>query len=168
MSISVDGDDLIARFDVQLVGRLASDETGVQLTPDAVAAHANVTTAISDALGRFEAAVQSGGKYTITDLESLTATSLAYAKRLICNLAMLALMLRRPGTHTMEREHMMKETESALNALAAGKDVFTLDPQLEAGLLDMHQTTESVRVMRSLIADRLRGHLTTFGEDPPA
>lgn len=168
MSIAVDGDDLIERFDVQLVGRLASDETGVQLHPSAVAAHANVTTAIQDALGRFEAAVQSGGRYTVAELDTLTTTSLAYAKRLICNLAMMALMLRRPGTHTMEREHMMKETEGALNALAAGKDVFTLEPQLESGLLDMHQTTESVRVMRSLIADRLRGHLTTFGEDPPA
>lgn len=168
MSIDVDGGDLIERFDVQLVGRLASDETGVQLHPDTVAAHANVTTAIQDALGRFEAAVQSGGRYTIDELDSLTTTSLAYAKRLICNLAMLALMLRRPGTHTMEREHMMKETEGALSALAAGKDVFTLTSQLEAGLLDMHQTTELVRVQRSLIADRLRGHLTTFGEDPPA
>lgn len=145
-----------------------SDDYENPLPDSAIAAHTNLTTAINDALGRFEAAVQSGGRYSIAELESLTTTSLAYAKKIICMIAMVSLMGRRPGTHNMEREQMLKESEGYLSALAAGKDVFTLTDHLEAGLLDPETTTEAVRLRRVLIADKVRGHLTTYSEDPPA
>lgn len=161
MALSVTGQDLVKRFDYKLIGRLVADDETVLSKTD-VESNAEVATALDDALGRFYAAVQSGARYSVDDLDSLTASSLSYAKRLICNCAILALMARRPGTHTMERESMLKETEGALGALSNGKDVFTLVDHLESGLLDPEKTTESIRIRRSLIADRLRGHLTTY------
>jgi hypothetical protein len=47
----------------------------------------------------------------------------------------------------------------ALDFLSAGKDVFTLEPQLDAGLLEHQEVSESVIINRNLRSEALKGHL---------
>jgi hypothetical protein len=149
----------MSRFDADSIARLASDDRAATLSRADVAVHPNVTTAISDAKGRFLAAVQFGGRYRMEDLNSLTAESLEYAKRIICTLAMAMLMGRRLGSHAEERQRLIQEAQMALDMLSSGKDVFTLEPQLDAGLLEHQEVSESVIVNRNLRSEALKGHL---------
>ena len=134
MSISVTASDLFARFDPDEIGRLAIDDRG-DISRGDIATSANVSVAINSAIGRFEAAVQHGGRYTITQLDALTGRSLDYAKDLICRLAMVRLMERRLGSHKEERDRLLNECQSQLDLLSTGKDVFTIEANLDAGLL---------------------------------
>jgi hypothetical protein len=156
---TITGADLMARFDPDSIARLASDDRAASLSRSDTAVHPNVTTAISDAKGRFLAAVQFGGRYRTTDLDSLTAESLEYAKRIVCTLAMAMLMGRRLGSHAEERQRLIQEAQMALDMLSSGKDVFTLEPQLEAGLLEHQVTSQTVLVTRNLRVDSLKGQL---------
>lgn len=156
---NVTGADLMARFDPDSIARLASDDRAASLSRADVAAHPNVTTAVSDAKGRFLAAVQFGGRYRTADLNNLTAESLEYAKRIVCTLAMAMLMGRRLGSHAEERQRLLQEAQMALDFLSAGKDVFTLEQQLDAGLLEHQEVSETVLINRNLRVEQLKGHL---------
>ena len=156
---NISGADLMSRFDPDSIARLAVDERAAPISRADAAIHPNVTTAISDAKGRFLAAVQFGGRYRQEDLNNLTAESLEYAKRIVCTLAMAMLMGRRLGSHAEERQRLIQEAQMALDFLSAGKDVFTLTAQLDAGLLEHQVTSEATIVTRNLRVDNLRGHL---------
>ncbi len=159
---TITGADLLARFDPDSISRLASDDRAAVLSRADTAVHPNVTTAISDAKGRFMAAVQFGGRYRVADLNLLTTESLEYAKRIVCNLAMAMLMGRRLGSHAEERQRLVQEAQMALDFLSAGKDVFTLEPQLDAGLLEHQETSEAVIINRNLRSEALKGHLFSY------
>lgn len=156
---TISGADLLSRFDPDSIARLASDDRAATLSRADTATHANVLTAISDAKGRFMAAVQFGGRYRATDLDNLTAESLEYAKRIVCTLAMAMLMGRRLGSHGEERQRLVQEAQMALDFLSAGKDVFTLSPHLDAGLLEHQEVEEAVIINRDLRVEHLKGHL---------
>lgn len=156
---NISGADLMSRFDPDSIARLASDDRAAVLSRADTAVHPNVTAALSDAKGRFMAAVQFGGRYRIEDLNNLTAESLEYAKRIVCTLAMAMLMGRRLGSHAEERQRLIQEAQMALDFLSAGKDVFTLTAQLDAGLLEHQEVDEAVIINRDLRVERLKGHL---------
>jgi hypothetical protein len=156
---NISGADLMSRFDPDSIARLASDDRAAVLSRADTAIHPNVTAALSDAKGRFMAAVQFGGRYRADDLNNLTAESLEYAKRIVCTLAMAMLMGRRLGSHAEERQRLIQEAQMALDFLSAGKDVFTLTAQLDAGLLEHQEVDEAVIINRDLRVERLKGHL---------
>jgi hypothetical protein len=156
---NVTGADLMARFDPDSIARLASDDRAASLSRADTASHPNVTAALSDAKGRFMAAIQFGGRYRASDLNNLTAESLEYAKRIVCTLAMAMLMGRRLGSHAEERQRLLQEAQMALDFLSAGKDVFTLEQQLDAGLLEHQETSEAIIINRNLRVEALKGHL---------
>lgn len=160
-SFSVTGTDLMSRFDPDSIARLASDDRAAALSRADTANHVNVTAALNDAKGRFMAAIQFGGRYRTADLNNLTAESLEYAKRIVCTLAMAMLMGRRLGSHAEERQRLVQEAQMALDMLSSGKDVFTLEAQLDAGLLEHEVTSQTVLVTRNLRVDSLKGKLFT-------
>ena len=68
-------------------------------------------------------------------------------------------MGRRLGSHAEERQRLLQEAQMALDFLSAGKDVFTLEQQLDAGLLEHQEVSETVLINRNLRVEQLKGHL---------
>lgn len=155
------GLDLLTFFDANLVGRLV-DDNYADLSNADIASHQVVLSALEAASGRFEAALQFGKRYSVTDLLMLTTNSRNYLTSIVCKLAMVYIMGRRPGNHEREREFLKNEIDIFLDALSNGKEVFTLSPQLDAGLAsvsDNRDIESGVITQRSPMADRLKGKL---------
>lgn len=130
------GDDLIARFDVDLVGDLSTDEREPQSAGD-VPTNSKVLTALEDASGEIDVALLAGGRYSAEQLEGLAGNSLAYLKRITCGLAIALLFQRRP--EAADREHiemLTKEAREAIRLLKGGANVFGLQEHIEAGQVD--------------------------------
>lgn len=155
------GLDLLTYFDAGLVGRLVEDNYA-ELSNADIANHPVVLAALEAASGRFEAALQFGKKYSVQDLLTLTTNSRNYMTSVVCKLAMVHIMGRRPGNHEREREFLKNEIDLFLDALSHGKEVFTLSPQLSAGVVsvsDNRDLDSGVITQRSPMADKLRGRL---------
>ncbi len=90
------GEDLIAFYDARLVGELASDD-GDAVDVDDIPAHEVIVKALSAASGEFTTALRVGGRYTVAQLEALTADDQELMKAIICSLAMARLFRRRPS-----------------------------------------------------------------------
>lgn len=134
MAAYATGDDLIARYDVDLIGDLATDDRET-LDRDLVADHPKVQTALGDASGELEVALLAGGRYSVEQLESLTGNSLNHLKSIVCGLAMAALYRRRP--EAAKREHIEDLTEdarAAIKSLRRGENLFGLTEHIEASV----------------------------------
>src|SRR5262245_47732329 len=129
------GIDLVARHDVNLIGDLATDDRE-ELAAASVPTHVNVLTALDDASGAVEAALQRGGQYSVADLQSLTDNSLALLKRVVCLIAMAFMFERRAGVHQEKAEWYFERAGKYLEDLQKGKNVFNLPLQVEAGMID--------------------------------
>lgn len=158
MAFTVTGEDLVSRYDYRKVGQLASTDQS-SITRESTASNATVTQALSDALGRFLAAMFVGSRYSITDLDGLTDHSLAFAKRLVCDLAMAHLLGLKSGSFVEERRILVEENEKQLKLLQDGRAVFDIDGHVEAGLMEHYQPDSAVIMQRNLRTDYLRGHL---------
>lgn len=131
-----DGDDLVARYDIDLVGDLATDDRE-SLDRDDIPTHPHVLVALDDASGEIDAALKAGGRYTAAQLAGLTGNDLAFLKRIVCGLAIAAMHERRPealDSATVER--LTKRALDAITELRGGKNVFGLEEHFEAGLPD--------------------------------
>ena len=127
------GADLISRYDIDLIGDLATDERVTQDRGD-VATDPHVLTALEDASGEVDAALLSGGRYTAVQLASLTGTSVNYLKAIVCGLAMAALHERRPEAVDEKLiKRLTKRATDAILALRRGDNVFGLQDQVNAG-----------------------------------
>jgi phage gp36-like protein len=130
------GADLIARYDVDLVGDLSTDDRETQ-DRDLVASSPRVTVAIEDASGEVEAALLAGGRFTAIQLAGLTGFARSHLKRIVCGLAMAALYQRRPEAADADMiERLTKDSRDALLALRRGENVFGLPEEIAAGLVD--------------------------------
>lgn len=87
--------DLTTRYDARSIAALASD-TGTPIWTDDIANDMKVLTAIDDAEGNVFGYLMSNGRYTVEQLAALEGSRLAYLKRIICDMAMLHLLQRRP------------------------------------------------------------------------
>lgn len=118
------GSDLIARYDIDVVGQLAWDERE-ELDREVIATHANVLTALEDASGEIDVKLIAGGRYTPAQLSALTGNSLSLLKRITCAIAMSCLFERRPSTAFDElAEKVAKQSRDWLKSLASGDNVF--------------------------------------------
>lgn len=127
------GDDLIARYDIDLIGDLASDDRETQDRND-IADHPHVLTALEDASGEVDAALLAGSRYTAEQLTTLTGASANYLKSIVCGLAMAALHERRPESvdaQTIER--ITQRARDAILSLRRGDNVFGLQEHIDAG-----------------------------------
>jgi phage gp36-like protein len=160
-------DDLAARFDQRVISDLASDagEPVVDITTDT-----NVSTALDDATGAFRAAVQVGGMYSDSDIDDLTGSSLALRKRIVCELAMIYLISRRPEKfgNAETYEAMRKGTEEYLDRLRKGERVFpAVTAAVEAGQASVDGPTAVVYERLNLLPDRTRNFYPSRGTRLP-
>lgn len=149
------GDDLISRYDIDLIGDLASDDRETQDRND-VADHPHVLTALEDASGEVDAALLAGGRYTATQLEGLTDRSLSYLKSIVCGLAMAALHERRPeavDAQTIER--ITQRARDAILSLRRGDNVFGLVEHIDAGRTHLEGPTALELINRNGLPERM-------------
>lgn len=151
------GEDLIDRYDVDLVGDLASDDRET-LDREDVPTHPHVLTALEDASGEVDTALLAGGRYTTDQLAGMTGTSASYLKAIVCGLAMAALHERRPEAVEEARiERLTKRATEAIRAIRRGDNVFGLQEQIEATRLDLNGPSALQLRDRNGLAERMSG-----------
>jgi phage gp36-like protein len=131
MATYVSGSDLRERYDVRAISQLVSD-TSSPIPVSSIDANTNVATALNDAEGEVLAALLAGGRYSTDDLDLLTGTALAYLQRIICDIAMLYLIQRRPKLDTALFERLTQIYETHLKRLQDGKAIFGGNSATEA------------------------------------
>lgn len=130
------GADLVARYDVDIVGALASDDREpadhgfIPLLP-------HVAAALDDASGEIDVALLAGGRYRTDQLAGLTGYSAKHLVRITCAIAMSLLFQRRLSSRYQEEsEQVAKQAREHLNALRAGQNVFGLPAHVDAGNIE--------------------------------
>jgi phage gp36-like protein len=132
MTAYATGSDLIARYDVDLIGDLATDDRET-LDRDLVASSGKVATALADASGEVEVAMMAGGRYTVEQLQNLPGNSSNHLKQIVCGLAMAALYRRRPEAASREMiEDLTRDAREAIRALRRGENVFGIAATIDA------------------------------------
>jgi phage gp36-like protein len=128
-----DGDDMIVRYDVRVLGDLLSD-SGTRVAAASVAAHATLEELLLDASGEVESACCAGGRYGSADLAALSGAGLRFLKRLVCGSAMFALLHRRKPD--MVRADWDKGIDETLERLRKGERIFSTDEAQAAGQME--------------------------------
>lgn len=146
--------DLIARKDSRDLGDLVSDD-GVQVAENELADDAKLGAALDDASGDIEASLLRGNRYTTAQLAALTGNSLAYLKRITCEIAMYHLLARRPEANLERLEYYRKLRETFLEPLASGENVFDITDHLAAGAADVDGPTTQDYGNLNLVRDRV-------------
>ena len=126
----------LERNDSRDVGDLVSD-TGTTVSAGDLLSDTNLATAIEDAQGTVDAALQFGGRYTSADLAALTTTQEAYLNRIETELCMYFLLARRPSYSTDQLEYYAKLKDELLDPLRKGEEIFPSDAAIEASKADV-------------------------------
>ena len=155
MTAYASGTDLIARYDVYLVGDFTRDAR----EPVEQAAVANlplVATALLDASGMIDVHLTTGGRYKPEDLLALTGNSVNHLKRITCDLAMGLLLQRRTDMRYQElAEKVVAGSRQHLQALARGENIFGIPSLQNAGTMEL-QTISAVTIdERNTLATRM-------------
>lgn len=154
-----DGNDLIARYDVEVVGDLCSDNR-VQLLRDDVPTHANVLVALLDASGDVESHIRVGGRYTAEQLDTLDTNSDAMLTRIVCTIAMANLFERRPGVHAEMAKAVRERADEYVAQLQGGAAIFSVtddSSHIEASKPELHGPTSVEIDNRNFLASRMSG-----------
>jgi phage gp36-like protein len=160
------GDDLVKRFDVRLIGDLATD-SGSTLDVGDVATHPNVVAALEDAAGEMVVALQVGGRYTEADLLGLSGFSLAHAKRIQCDIAMALLMKRRPIVGEEESREIAKQSRDHLKRLSGGENVFGIPAVIESGNIELTAPSTVDITNLNLLTERMSRYFPDTGQRMP-
>jgi phage gp36-like protein len=151
--------DLVARFDVRVVGDLAAD-TGERISSTTLTSNANVQAALDDASGEIDSVILVAKRYTSAELSALTGNSLSYLKRITCEIAMHLLVERRLYLSTEEfGERMFTRYKDRLNELRSGTRIFNIGDADAAGLPTNGGPTTGERERFNYITERSRGHI---------
>lgn len=148
------GDDLVQRYDVDLIADLCQDsreELDWQADITALTEHPNVMSALEDASGEIDAALRAGGQYTPEDLAGLIAGPVTEATRkhlirITCAIAMSILVERRLDRVSMETaDWLRKAAKGWLDALRRGENVFGIAANDGASRIDI-ETVQSTQI----------------------
>lgn len=135
------GNDLISRYDADLVGDLATDDRE-ELQRSAIPGHPNVLAALDDASGELDASMLAGGRYRPAQLAQLASnpqlSTHSHLVRITCSLAMSLLCERRPDRVNMELAESYRKTAKAhLESLRRGENVFGIQDVVESGVIEI-------------------------------
>lgn len=147
--------DMMARFDVNILGDICSD-TGVPVEPAELASNAKITAALADASGLIEAACLQGKRYTAAQLAALTGNSLGYLKRICCQIAYGLLWDNRSWIDDERRDRAMDRMKATLKDLRTGEIIFDVPLVPEAGLPSISQPTITEINRLNLVVDEAR------------
>lgn len=127
----VTAEDMIARFDERDLQQLVLDD-GEQSDLVDVRDSIKLDTALDDAEGEVIAALRKAGRYDSAELAQLSGTDLSYFKRVICEIAMVHVLRRRPTfrpelleAYTKIRESHIKEIQNGSSILSSNEPVDT-------------------------------------------
>lgn len=146
----------MARFDARTVGQLVSD-TGQSVPPASLATNTAVLAALEDASGEIDAALMQGQRYSAADLAALTGNSLAYLKRICCQIAMARLWERRPYLDEEGAEKALNMARQALDRLRKGENLFAVEDNLAASVPSIETPSVTSIENLNLVVDRARG-----------
>ena len=136
MAAYATGEDLVARYDIDLVGDLATDREVIDR--EEIPLEPRVLIALGDASGEVEVALLAGGRYTVEQLAGLTGNSVNHLKQIVCGLAMAALHRRRPESADKEFiEAITKDAREAIQALRRGENLFGLAEAISASVVEL-------------------------------
>jgi len=127
-------EDLRDRYDVRTIAQLASD-TGQSILIPELDTNTKIQAALSAGEGAILMAFRKGGRYSLSDLQSLTGSDLSYLKELITNLAMINLLKRRPKVDPKLFEYLQEFNKTHIEPIQNGDAIFAtedLDASLEA------------------------------------
>ena len=153
MTAFADSDDMVARFDERTLKDLCSD-TGVPETT--LSTNAKMTAALDDATGQILSAVRVAGTYNVSDLTGLTGESLAYLKRITCEIAMANLILRRVEKYGKQSAEVRKSQKELLDMLKGGARVFEVDNNIAAGKPTIDGPTADDYQRLNMLPDRTK------------
>lgn len=115
----ITGTDLTARKDARTIADLISD-SGSPVAETAVPNHPKVIVALEDAEGEVVGNLQAFGRYTIASLSLLTGSAQSFLKRVIAEIAMINLIVRRPDLSSEDLERHEKIRSQWLERLQQG------------------------------------------------
>jgi len=153
MSAYADSSDMTDRFDDRTLKDLVSD-SGVPVVN--LAADSKMSAALDDATGAINAALQIGDQYKPADLSALTGESLAYLKRITCEIAMSYLLRRRPEKYGKASIEVQESINALLEQFRKGLRVFDIDANRAAGVPTIDGPTAADYNRLNMIPDRTR------------
>lgn len=151
--------DMALRYDVRGLLELPSD-TNAAIDEADLDENPVLLELLSAASGEVDSAVRSGERYTTSDLQALTGTSLSLLKQLVCHIAWTFLRERRGGMDVDEFDARMKWSGDKLDRLRRGENVFaTDDPDTAAAMVPSREViTPSSVIAADLTRDRTRNY----------
>jgi len=118
--------DVIKRYDLRLVLRLCFDDEERHLEPE-LSGNAVMSSALEDAKGAVQGALEVANIYRAEDLDKLTPSSASLFKRLVCDKAMCLLYKRRGQESSESVSKANEEVEEYLDRLRKGERLFALN-----------------------------------------
>ncbi len=145
--------DMIDRFDERTLKQLVADDNtpATSLTSDG-----KMLAALDDATGAMKSALFVGNQYKPEDLESLTAESQSYRKRLCCEIALSYLIRRRPEKYGKASREIQENVDAILEQFRSGVRVFEIDANRAAGLPSIDGPSAVDYQRLNLLPDRTR------------
>jgi phage gp36-like protein len=157
MAAYASGDDLVARYDIDVVGDLCTDDRTKLLRKD-IPTHPNVLVALLDASGEIESNIMIGGRYSVAQLEALDERSTALLKRIVCTIAMADLFERRPGVHMEMAKAVRERADEYIEKLKSGGALFNVTDDtshVDASTPQLHGPTSVDINTRNFLAARM-------------
>lgn len=150
------GADFLLWYDIRTVKEcLSDDDLATPISDGAVPTNPKLVAILQGASGKLEAAVMMGGKYTPTDLATLTGNSLSWMKSIVADLAAPKVLGRR-FTEFPDFQKRLEEAEGVLVALSKGELIFGLQENVDAGILDSYVETPTDVEEREMITYQAR------------
>ena len=156
MAAYATADDMIARYDSRSIGNLVTDD-GQRAEEVELSTNEKVTTSLSSATGRVNAACLRGNRYTVDELAGLTGDDAEYLKDIVCAQAFLILWRRRPHGDDQLRDAVKEEVDEALKQLRTGEMVFNITAVKDAGIPQIDTIARvTIGSQWELVADKCR------------
>lgn len=155
--------DFITFFNETLVEDLASD-SGV---PEDATTSARIQACLDAASGRIEAALVTGGRYRVEDLNNLSGNSRWYLKWLVCAIALGYLVFNRLAKLDEGTKAIIEQAEKQLDLLNKGVNIFNLPDKIEATKIDVEGPTLAERVALNTLPLRTRNFYPSEGQRLP-
>lgn len=135
--------DLINRYSPAVLGDLAGD-SGSRILESNLDTNGKVLAALATATGKVKASILQGGRYTPAQITAMTtpgdpaydAESSALLVDITCRVAFWLLWQRKPWSdqHENQRKQAENDSESQLDRLRKGVEIFNIGAAVESGL----------------------------------
>jgi hypothetical protein len=152
----ITGSDLTARKDARTIADLVSD-SGSPISESAVANHPKVLIALEDAEGEVVGNLAAFGRYTVEALSELTGSAQSFLKRVIAEIAMINLIVRRPDLSSEDLERHEKIRTQWLDRLQQGNMILANeDTDNSAARVSVDGATLGETANLNMVRDRSR------------